>query len=174
VVKNFSQKFGFVPSRAIIIILPMPKISFTQVPLSGCLGLDIDGTITSDSSFFAGITRKWLKAGRKLHVVSSRSPEARAETLFELKELGIALTTLYLLSNISTAQSLCPHTKLDWYQRHQWLKVDYALTHGITHFVDDESKVLDLFARFAPGVTAVAFDNRRQLLDLIADSGHKS
>ena len=74
----------------------MPKTSFTQAALDGCLGLDIDGTITSDPNFFAGIARRWLKAGQEVHIVSSRSSEVRAETLFELKDLGIAFTSLYL------------------------------------------------------------------------------
>ena len=118
-------------------------------------GLDIDGTITADPEFFARLSRKVIAAGGVVHVVSSRSPETQRETLKELKGLDVSFSKLYLLPPISTAQTLCPHKNLDWYQRHQWLKVEYPMTHRITHFVDDDTKVLALFARFAPTVEAI-------------------
>ncbi len=130
------------------------------------IGLDIDGTITGDPSLFALICRDVLREGA-VHIVSSRSPEARAETVGELAELGISYSALHLLPPISAAQALCPHSGLDWYQRHQWLKVDYALANGLTHFVDDDRKVLALFDRFAPSVTAIDFKSRKLLLELI-------
>ncbi len=134
------------------------------------IGLDIDGTITGDPTLFASICRGVLQEGA-VHIVSSRSPEARGETVAELAELGISYSALHLLPPISAAQSLCPHSGLDWYQRHQWLKVNYALANGLTHFVDDERKVLALFDRFAPSVTAIDFKNRKLLLELIRPSG---
>ena len=42
--------------------------------------------------------------------------------------------------------------------------MDYALANGITHFVDDDRKVLALFARFAPSVAAIDFEDRESLL----------
>lgn len=128
------------------------------------LGLDIDGTITGDPDLFASLSRAVLSEGA-VHIVSSRSPEARAQTVAELAELGIWYSALYLLPPVSAAQTLCPHKGLDWYQRHQWLKVHYALANGLTHFVDDEQKVLTLFARFAPSVVAIDFKDRHQRLD---------
>ena len=130
------------------------------------LGLDIDGTITSDPKFFASICQGVLIKGA-VHIVSSRSPEARTETVAELAELGISYSALHLLPPLSAAQSLCPHSGLDWYQRHQWLKADYALSNRLTHFVDDDRKVLALFARFAPSVAAIDFKDRELLLELI-------
>lgn len=127
------------------------------------IGLDIDGTIIADPDFFARVARKWLEVGREVHIVSSRSPEARPATLLELKQLGIGFTALYLLPDIGAAWTLCTHAELDWYRRHLWLKVDYALTHGVTHFVDNDPMVLGLFAWYAPQVTALSFDNRHQL-----------
>ena len=127
------------------------------------IGLDIDGTITADPEFFARVSRKWLDAGREVHIVSSRSPEARSQTLSELKQLGVDFTAVQLLPNYSAAQTLCPHLELDWYHRHLWLKVDYARKHGITHFVDDDPMVLGLFAWFAPGVMALSFEKRHRL-----------
>ena len=127
------------------------------------IGLDIDGTITADPELFARVSRNWLDVGREVHIVSSRSPEARPETLAELKQLGVGYTALYLLPHYSAAQTLCPHAELDWYHRHLWLKVDYALKQGVTHFVDDDPMVLGLFAWFAPEVTALSFEKRHQL-----------
>lgn len=85
--------------------------------------------------------------------------------------LGISYSALHLPPPISAAQSLCPRSGLDWYQRHQWLKVDYALANGLTHFVDDERKVLTFFDRFLPSVTAIDFKNRKLLLELIQPAG---
>lgn len=39
-----------------------------------------------------------------------------------------------------------------------------AKSNGITHFVDDDRKVLALFARFAPSVAAIDFEDRERLL----------
>jgi len=128
------------------------------------LALDIDGTITSDPDFFARLVQDVIRDGGEVHVVSSRSPEARRETLSELSQFGIRFSALHLIPTISAAQTLCPHRELDWFQRHLWLKVDYALANGITHFVDDDRKVLALFARFAPSVAAIDFENRERLL----------
>lgn len=128
------------------------------------LALDIDGTITSDPGFFARLVQEVIRDGGKVHVVSSRSPQGRRETLAELSQLGIRFSALHLIPSISAAQTLCPHRELDWFQRHLWLKVDYALANGITHFVDDDRKVLALFARFAPSVAAIDFEDRERLL----------
>lgn len=126
------------------------------------IGLDIDGVITADPVFFGVICREILLEG-EVHIVSSRSPEARMKTVAELAELGIRYDALHLLAPMSVAQKLCPHAQLDWYQRHQWLKVAYALANRLTHFVDDDGKVLALFAQFAPSVSAIDFKDRMQL-----------
>ncbi len=138
------------------------------------LALDIDGTITADPDFFVRCSKGVLRAGGEVHVVSARSPEARAETLDELRDLGVKFSYLHLIPHISAAQDLCPHTSLDWFQRHLWLKVHYALSNGLTHFVDDDPKVLDLLRRFAPSITAIPFQNRAKLPEYIAHSGGKS
>lgn len=127
------------------------------------LALDIDGTITADPEFFARVCCNVLRGG-KVHVVSSRSPEARRETIAELAELGIEYSALHLTDSISHAQTFCPHKNLDWFQRHQWLKVDYSLANRITHFVDDDPRVLKLFSRYAPAIAAIGFADREVLL----------
>ena len=136
----------------------------TNVKLS--LGLDIDDTITADPEFFRKLARVWIEAGRKVHIVSSRSPEVLHKTKVELKELGIAYSDIYLLPPISMAQNLCNHKDLGWFQRFLWLKVAYALANGITHFVDDDPNVLSLFSRYAPKIVAINFESRGDLLRL--------
>lgn len=127
------------------------------------LGLDIDGTINADPVFFGSRASTVIKGGGEVHVVTSRSPEARAETVTELRELGISYSTLHLLPHISAAQWLCPHRELDWYQRHMWLKVAYALEYRLQYFVDDDPKVLALFYRYARGIKALSFLDRHLL-----------
>ena len=55
------------------------------------LGLDIDSTITADPVFFGERAATVIKNGGEVHVdvVTSRSAEARVETVTELRELGI-------------------------------------------------------------------------------------
>ena len=127
------------------------------------LGLDIDGTITADPVLFGERASTVIKNGGEVHVVSSRSPEARVETVTELRELGISYSTLHLLPHVSAAQWLCPHGELDWYQRHMWLKVAYALEYRLECFVDDDPKVLALFYRYAQGIKALSFLDRHHL-----------
>ncbi len=127
------------------------------------LGLDIDGTITADPAFFGSRASAVLKAGGEVHIVSSRSPESRLETAAELRDLGINYSALYLLPPISAAQDMCPHANLDWFQRHVWLKVAYALEHDLACFVDDDPKVLALFGRFAPRIEALSFIDRHSM-----------
>jgi hypothetical protein len=124
------------------------------------LGLDIDGTITADPVFFRERAAAVIANGGEVHVVSSRSPEARLETVTELSELGIRYSTLHLLPHISAAQWLCPHRELDWYQKHMWLKVAYALEYRLECFVDDDPKVLALFDRYARGINSIPFLDR--------------
>ena len=130
------------------------------------LALDIDGTITADPSFFAALAGEWTAAGREVHIVSSRSQEVRRETVEELKGYKIPFAALHLTPPISAAQTLCPHQELDWYEQWLWLKVGYALSQGITHVVEDDPKVLALYARFAPAISAFSFTDRRLMLSV--------
>ncbi len=45
------------------------------------LGLDIDSTITAHPVFFRELASTVIKNSGQVHVVSSRSPEARVETM---------------------------------------------------------------------------------------------
>ena len=102
--------------------------------------------------FFSTFTSACVAQGIQVHIVTSRSNEGKPETVEELAQLGIRYNWLYLLPPISEAQVLCPYTDLDWYAKHCWLKVDYALRNSITHFIDDDLRVLNLFSRFSPTI----------------------
>ncbi len=134
------------------------------------LYLDIDDTITADPVFFAKISHRVRASGGEVHVVSSRSQEAMSHTRMEIDALGIAHSSIYLLPSVGDAQALCPHRELDWFQKHLWLKIGYALDNEITHAVDDDKKVLFLFKRYAPGVRALHVSDRIQLLHFADES----
>lgn len=119
------------------------------------LGLDIDGTIAADPVRFARLARQTVTAKGSVHVVTSRSALGEVETLRELERYGLPYTKIYFLPELSVAQTLCPHADLDWFLKHQWIKVDYALRNGLSHFIDDDAKVLGLFGRFASSVVPV-------------------
>jgi len=120
------------------------------------LGLDIDGTITSAPTRFVQAACAVRSAGGCVHVVTSRSVLGRIGTLAELREYDLDYDEIHFLPEISQAQALCPHPHLDWFNRHRWLKVDYAVHHRLTHFVDDDVAVLKLFREFAPMVVALS------------------
>jgi len=120
------------------------------------LGLDIDGTITAAPDRFAALAGLVRQAKGSVHVVTSRSVLGRTGTVAELREYQVAYDEIYFLPEISQAQALCPHPHLDWFNRHRWLKVDYAVRHRLTHFVDDDVAVLKLFREFAPMVVALS------------------
>ncbi len=119
------------------------------------VGIDIDGTITAYPQNFARLSREILERGGEVHIVSSRSQEAYAETVDELEGYGMRWTALYLLPSITAAQELCPHGELDWFRKHLWLKVAYAQQYRLNSFIDDEARVVELFREYCPGVVAV-------------------
>ena len=129
-------------------------------------GIDIDGTITRFPVYFSEFTAGCVNQGVQVHIVTSRSPQGQKETVDELALLGIRYHHLHMLAPMSEAQKLCPHTDIDWYAKHCWLKVDYARCHSITHFVDDELRVLQVFKRFLPNVVAILPS------DLVRSSGN--
>ena len=127
------------------------------------IGIDIDGTITLDPMFFAQLSRDIRERGGYVHVVSSRSREGRSESLAELREYGISFDELYLLPSIEDAQDLCPHKSLNWFDRHCWLKIDYAKRNGLAFFVDDDQQILELFKTYAPEIKAIPVSARQKL-----------
>ena len=131
------------------------------------VGLDIDGTITLDPAFYSAFTADCRRNDIVVHIVSARPPESRAETEAELREQDIAFDELYLLPSMEEAIALCPNNEIEWFDRHSWMKVDYSVRNGLSHFVDDNERVLRLFRTYAPEITiidAVAYPLLRGLI----------
>ena len=120
------------------------------------IGIDIDGTITLDPAFYSAFTRNCKRSNIVVHIVSARPPESRVETEAELQELDIVFDELHLLPSMEEAITLCPHSEIEWFDRHAWMKIDYAVRKELSHFVDDNERVLRLFRSYAPQVTLVA------------------
>ena len=129
------------------------------------LGLDIDGTITLDPEFFASIAVHVKQSGGEVHVVTSRSEVSREPTIDELRGYRIPFDAIYFLADMSHANDVCPHKSLDWFQRYLWQKVAYAIQHRLTNFVDDDPKVLPLFAIYAPDTIAMSAMDRTKIAD---------
>jgi hypothetical protein len=122
-----------------------------------CLGLDIDDTITADPSAFERLSTSVLAGGGRVVIITSRSEQARSETLSELAVYGIRFNALYFLPSMDAGADSCPHTDLNWFDRYLWHKIRIAHECGVTHFIDDDQRVIDLFRRYAPEIEAIAF-----------------
>lgn len=121
------------------------------VPM-GSIGIDIDDTITASPDDFRELARATRRAGYGVHIVSTRSPSAMAESEKELAQLGIHYDEIHLLEGFGTQMQRCPHAGLDWYRRYLWQKVEYAMARNLTAFFDDDPRVLQLFRSYAPQI----------------------
>ena len=120
-------------------------------------GIDIDGTITANPELFSILSRAIRRDGGQVHIVSSRTrdDDVMEATQLELRRHGIVYDHIYLLPPQEVADATCRHDGLDWYQRFIYQKVQYCLDHDVVDFFDDEAKVVELFGRFAPGITVL-------------------
>ena len=100
-------------------------------------------------------------------MVSARPRESRAETEAELHELNIVFDVLHLLPSMEEAITLCPHSEIDLFDRHSWMKIDYAVRQGLSLFVDDNERVVRLFRSYAPHITIIEAAKYSQLRKLI-------
>lgn len=116
--------------------------------------LDIDKTITKAPKFFSFLTQAVKKAGGKVYIISTRTadPVVYDDTRFELKGYGIQYDDLYLLPYDESIKTTCPHEDLDWFQKYLWQKVEYCLDNNVEVYFDDDTKVLELFQKYAPGI----------------------
>jgi len=134
------------------------------------IGLDIDGVITAEPKRFADLSQRLIELTADVRIVTSRSAQARQDTEQELETFGVKYSELYFLPDISRAQSLCPHTRLNWYEKYLWQKIDYGLTRNLSHFVDDDVAVERLFVMFAPSIAFVRYPDSlvwTELLQLV-------
>jgi len=118
------------------------------------LALDIDDTITRDPPFYRVLANAVKSNNGKVLIVSSRNAcyETEVATRKELSGYGIQYDALHLLPSIEAARGNCPHNELDNYQKYIWQKVDYCLRNKVTHYFDDETKVIELFLAYAPKI----------------------
>lgn len=123
-----------------------------------CLGLDIDDTITADPPAFEKLASSVLGSGGQVVIITSRSEQGRSETLNELAGYGIRFSALHFLPAMDAGAGSCPHSDLNWFDRYLWHKVKIAQGCGVTHFVDDDPRVIELFRRYAPKIEVIAFD----------------
>ena len=131
------------------------------------LGLDVDGTITLDPKLFAEISTCCKQSGGEVHIVTSRAELSRQETVRELRDYGIQFESIHFLGDMSRANETCPHKELDWFQRYLWGKVAYAQQHQLDYFVDDDMKVLSLFATYAPEIVVTPAERRVEIADAL-------
>jgi hypothetical protein len=115
------------------------------------VGIDIDGTVTAAPDYFASLANKIRSDGGQVHIVSSRSPTSYLETSQELNTYGLKYDALYLLPNFGSKLIEGP-SELGWYEKYLWQKTSYALRNNLTHFFDDDLRVLELFKSYSPNV----------------------
>ncbi|MEC9357155.1 MAG: HAD family hydrolase [Pseudomonadota bacterium] len=130
------------------------KANSGQSPVRN-VGIDIDGTITAAPRLFAEMIGRVRNVGGRVHIVSSRSPQARDDTVAELSSLGIAFDALHLLKPWAERKTPCSLERLDWYEQYLWQKVEYAQENDLSTFFDDDPKVVGLFLAYAPEVRIV-------------------
>ena len=126
-----------------------------EIPISSltCLGLDMDLTITSAPDFFANVAAKVMSHGGRVVIIVDRPPDAQEHTLAQLAEWGFKTDGIHFLPPIEEAVSACPYRhELGWYGSYLWHKARIADQAGVTYYVDDDSLVRRLFARFLPHV----------------------
>ena len=118
------------------------------------IGLDMDNTITEQPEFFSFLSKCVKEYGGKVHVISSRTDdeEVLEATRKDLEELGILYDDIFLLPDISTALTRCPHKELNGSQMYNWQKVAYCKENDINVYFDDDDQVIYLFTRFAPEI----------------------
>jgi hypothetical protein len=128
------------------------------------LGLDIDGTITTDPPRFAALAKRVVESAGAVYIVTSRSQLAYQESIEEIRGYGLPFVSLHCLPSIDAMQKRCPHGELDWYLRYLWGKVEVAHQLRLTHFSDDDLRVASLFEIYASNIR---FRTPVQIDDLI-------
>jgi hypothetical protein len=118
------------------------------------VALDIDGTITKAPQFFSFLSRSVRETGGKVFVVTSRANIAGvdAQTRQELVSYAVEFDELCIIPDAEDMQMPCPHHDLDWNEKYLWQKVKLCIDRNVEVVFEDDLKVLDLFARFAPDI----------------------
>jgi len=118
------------------------------------LGLDIDDTITAAPNFFALLSKAVRRAGGRVIIVTSRGnlPEVVDATSAELEGYGVEFDEINCIPDKEDEYIPCPHDDLDWYQKYLWQKVAICEARNVDVLFADDSRMVQLFARYAPAV----------------------
>lgn len=121
------------------------------------IALDIDDTITAKPQLFSYLSNAVSEDKGKVIIISTRTnnPEALELTKKELSGYGIRYDKIYLLDDSNVANEICPHKDLDWYNKYLWQKVHLCKQENIEVVFEDDTKVIDLFQRYAPEVQII-------------------
>jgi hypothetical protein len=99
------------------------------------------------------MAREVKEAGGQVIVIAARSYDNYFHTLDELAKYKLPYDSIFCLPDIEEAVKTCPHRgTLGYYPSYLWHKVQLAQQGGVTHYVDDEAAVHDLFRQFLPNV----------------------
>jgi len=129
------------------------------------LAFDIDDTITAMPGLFAALSM--APGTDTVIIVSSRAnnPESMRASRAELHDHGIRFDQIHLIDDAAAARERCPHNELDWYQKYLWQKVEICLREKIDVVFEDDSKVIELFKRYAPGILVLQVHRAPALAD---------
>ena len=121
------------------------------------VGLDIDGTITANPSYFSALTERVYAEGGSVIVITSRLDIGynKMITIAELKELSIRHDILHLARPHEEVEDPCPYPDLDLYQQYLWQKVHHAINERLDVFYEDEDKVIELFKSYVPDIEII-------------------
>jgi len=163
--KIFIAPLGMIPEYRHSQSLEFHEDGAMEKIRSMVVGLDIDGTITVAGEFFRMLTAAVYREGGKVIIVSARSDTrlARKETEAVLWEMGILYSKLILLPEGERMLGV-PPSELGYLERFLWQKVHICLAENVSVFFDDDDVVVDLFARYAPGVQVYQSMTRMQWL----------
>jgi len=127
----------------------------SEIPLSPstCLGLDEFWTIRVNPAYFAGLAAKVKENGGRVVVIVQRQPAEHAGVLPELEGYGLRYDAIGFLPNWLEALDACPYPDaMCPIGRYLWHKVRIAEENGVTHYVDDDAEVRNLFRVLLPNV----------------------
>jgi hypothetical protein len=129
--------------------------SFSEIPLlpSTCLGLDEFWVIRVNPAFFAALAAKVKESGGRVVVIVQRQPAEHAGVLPELEGYGLRYDAIGFIPNWLEALEACPYPDaMCPIGRYLWHKVRIAEENGVTHYVDDDAEVRNLFRVLLPNV----------------------
>ncbi|MEA3489487.1 MAG: hypothetical protein U9R44_03975 [Candidatus Omnitrophota bacterium] len=118
------------------------------------VGIDVDDTILRTPELFSVLSRALKDNGHEVYIVTTRPRTGldRKRTLDDLSRCDVVYDVIYHLPKQEGEVDDCPHEGLDDYQKFVWQKVRYCREKGIDIFFDDDSRLIEVFKRYAPEI----------------------